>query len=145
MPPLGRAGPEYKKTKGDPFGSPFHPRAPSVLTREALELRRPVAEGIATRGADFAHQVFEPRRRSVAWIRAVYVFGRSGASWTQEAYLKASNTDADDSFGWSLALAGDMLAVGAVDESSAATSVGGDQSDNSAEQSGAVYAFPIQF
>jgi cysteine-rich repeat protein len=46
---------------------------------------------------------------------AVYVFARNGGVWTQQAYVKASNTGADDHFGWSVALSGDgrTLAVGA--------------------------------
>src|SRR5215510_4512253 len=46
---------------------------------------------------------------------AVYVFTRAGAGrpWTQQAYIKASNTGAYDSFGFSLALNanGSTLAV----------------------------------
>jgi ABC-type Fe2+-enterobactin transport system substrate-binding protein len=73
---------------------------------------------------------------------AVYVFGRSASqTWTQEAYLKASNTDADDRFGASISLSGNLLAVGAYEEDSAATGVNGDQADNSATDSGAVYVF----
>ncbi|ACY13929.1 FG-GAP repeat protein [Haliangium ochraceum] len=72
---------------------------------------------------------------------AVYVFRYDGASWQQEAYLKASNTGSNDQFGFSLALSGEVLAVGAYNESSAATGVDGDQSDNAAIQSGAVYVF----
>jgi hypothetical protein len=72
---------------------------------------------------------------------AVYVFRRSGATWQQEAYLKASNTGAGDVFGWSVALSGDTLAVGAYFEDSAAQGVGGDQTDNSANNSGAIYMF----
>jgi AICAR transformylase/IMP cyclohydrolase PurH len=70
---------------------------------------------------------------------AVYVFTRSGVAWTQQAYVKASNTDEDDEFGHSVALSGDTLAVGAVEESSNATGVNGDQSSNAAGTSGAVY------
>jgi hypothetical protein len=72
---------------------------------------------------------------------AVYVFRRAGTTWQQEAYLKASNTGANDLFGFSLALSGDTLAVGALTEESAAQGVGGDQADNGAEDSGAVYVF----
>jgi hypothetical protein len=72
---------------------------------------------------------------------AVYVFRRTGTSWEQEAYLKASNTGVDDWFGWSVALAGDTLAVGAFQEDSVAQGVGGNQADNSARDSGAVYVF----
>jgi carbonic anhydrase/acetyltransferase-like protein (isoleucine patch superfamily) len=72
---------------------------------------------------------------------AVYVFTRSGGAWSQQAYLKASNTGVNDFFGWSVALSGDTLAVGAHQEASAATDVNGDQSSNAAENSGAVYVF----
>jgi len=74
---------------------------------------------------------------------AVYVFVRKGGSWTQEAYLKASNTGADDQFGASVTLSssGDTLAVGAPGEASAATGVGGPQNDDSAYAAGAVYVY----
>jgi hypothetical protein len=74
---------------------------------------------------------------------AVYVFARSGSSWSQQAYVKASNTDPGDWFGSTVNLNtdGTVLAVGAVDESSSAVGVNGDQDDNSASQAGAVYVF----
>jgi hypothetical protein len=72
---------------------------------------------------------------------AAYVFVRSGMSWSQQAYLKASNTDADDRFGRSVAISGDTIVVGAPNEDSSATEVNGDQSDNSAQNPGAVYVF----
>lgn len=72
---------------------------------------------------------------------AAYVFVRDSDSWSQQAYLKASNTDADDQFGSRLALSGDTLIVSAPFEDSSATGVQGDQSDNEAEAAGAVYVF----
>lgn len=74
---------------------------------------------------------------------AVYVFTRSGGTWSQQAYIKASNTEIDDFFGVSVALSndGDTLAVGANGEDSSAAGVGGDQGDNAAADSGAVYLF----
>ena len=63
---------------------------------------------------------------------AAYVFVRNGATWTQEAYLKASNTDASDNFGFSVAASEETVVVGAYGESSNATGVDGIQSDNSA-------------
>ncbi|WP_075109819.1 hypothetical protein [Halofilum ochraceum] len=74
---------------------------------------------------------------------AVYVFARSGAGWTQQAYVKAAITGAEDEFGASVALAadGDTLAVGAFLEDSAATGIGGDATDNNADRSGAAYVF----
>jgi hypothetical protein len=72
---------------------------------------------------------------------AVYVFVRTGTTWTQQAYLKASNAEAHDDFGVSVSLSGDTLTVGAPGEDSAATGVNGNQADNSAGNAGAVYAF----
>lgn len=74
---------------------------------------------------------------------AVYVFNRDGGTWRQDAYIKASNTEAYDEFGGALALNrdGSTLAVGARGEDSAATGVDGDQSDNTLFDSGAVYIF----
>ena len=72
---------------------------------------------------------------------AAYVFVRSGADWSQQAYLKASNTDPSDNFGVAVALSGDTAAVGALLESSAATGVNGNEADNTAPAAGAAYVF----
>jgi hypothetical protein len=72
---------------------------------------------------------------------AAYVFTRAGGAWSQQAYLKASNTRAGASFGWGLALEGDTLAVSALRESSAASGINGDQSSTGAAESGAAYIF----
>jgi hypothetical protein len=72
---------------------------------------------------------------------AAYVFVRSGGVWSQQAYLKASNTGAGDFFGWSVAVSGDTVVVGAQYEDSSATGVNGNQADNSALDSGAAYVF----
>ncbi len=74
---------------------------------------------------------------------AVYVFTRSASGWSQQAYVKASNTDAGDAFGASVALSadGNTLAVGALGEASSAAAVNGNQGDNSAVGAGAVYVF----
>ncbi len=72
---------------------------------------------------------------------AVYVFTRSGSTWSQQAYLKASNTDSQDQFGESVAIAGDTLVVGLQNEASNAIGVNGNQSDNSEFNAGAAYVF----
>tara|TARA_R110002096_G_scaffold16898_1_gene57632 strand:- start:80421 stop:82268 length:1848 start_codon:yes stop_codon:yes gene_type:complete len=72
---------------------------------------------------------------------AVYLFRRSGTSWSQEAYIKASNVEESDKFGESVALYADTLAVGATREDSSATGVGGSEGDNATSNSGAVYVF----
>jgi hypothetical protein len=80
---------------------------------------------------------------SAAFSGAVYVFTRSGGAWMQQAYVKASNTAASDSFGEHVRLSGDgsTLAVGAIGEDSNATGINGDQTSNSASGSGAAYIF----
>ena len=78
-------------------------------------------------------------------LGAVYLFRFSTASntWSQQAYIKASNTGDQDQFGWAVSLSGDgnTLAVGARQEYSNSTGVNGVQTDNSAQLSGAVYLF----
>ena len=68
---------------------------------------------------------------------AAYVFVRSGSSWFQQAYLKASNSDSSDTFGNSLSISGDTIVVGAPDEDGD----GSDQADNEARSVGAAYVF----
>src|SRR5262245_39007837 len=92
---------------------------------------------------------------SIPQAGAAYVFTRTGTRWTQQAYVKASNTGeagatADsfgdgDQFGVSLALSDDgrTLAVGAITEDSNASGINGNQTDNSAMSSGAVYVFAL--
>jgi len=72
---------------------------------------------------------------------AAYIFERVGGVWTQQAYLKASNTDPADLFGSSVAISGELVVVGAYAERSNATGVNGNGSDNSAVYSGAAYIF----
>ena len=72
---------------------------------------------------------------------AAYVFARSGTIWSQQAYVKASNTRAFADFGRTVAVSGDTLAVGAPGESSNATGIGGDQANTTASSSGAVYVY----
>jgi trimeric autotransporter adhesin len=74
---------------------------------------------------------------------AAYVFVRNGTIWTQQAYLKASNAEAGDTFAWGsgLAISGNTIVVGAVGEASNATGINGDQTNNLASSAGAAYVF----
>ena len=91
---------------------------------------------------------------------AVYVFARTGGSWSQQAYVKASNTPARNNtwcnlsywatqpcdgqnFGASVALSADgsLLAVGATGDDSKSTGVNGDANDTLAVFAGAVHTY----
>jgi hypothetical protein len=83
-------------------------------------------------------------------LGAVHVFRREQASvWTLAAFVKASNNGVGLEFGLplgfgsSVALSADgsTLAVGAPGETSAAVGIGGDQTDSSFIEAGAVYLY----
>jgi hypothetical protein len=71
---------------------------------------------------------------------AAYVFVRSGGAWSQQAYLKASNTGFNDQFGISVAVSGDMAAVGAHMEDGGGTGINPPSNEN-AGGAGAIYVF----
>ena len=88
--------------------------------------------------------------QSIPQAGAAYVFSRRGTTWSQQAYLKASNTGeagtADtfaegDQFGFSVAISddGNTIAVGAHSEDS--NGVNANQADNSMQLAGAVYIY----
>jgi len=83
------------------------------------------------------------QRKQAEESGAVYFYTRSGATWTQRAYVKGSNTEAGDEFGSAVALSTDgrIMAVGAHNEDGSSKGIGGNQADNSADDSGAVYVF----
>jgi hypothetical protein len=79
---------------------------------------------------------------------AAYVFSRSAGTWSQQAYVKASNTGSNDFFGSAVALSGDgdTLAVGAQLEDGTLPgvtpgAVNEVTAGNAAVNSGAVYVF----
>jgi FG-GAP repeat len=76
---------------------------------------------------------------------AVYVFARTGTVWSQQAYVKASNSDAGDLFGYSVGLSadGNTMAVSGYDEDGSPRQVNGIP-DNLRGGSGAVYVFGRQ-
>jgi len=130
---------------GDYFGSSVVLSADGNTMAVAAHWEASAATGVNGNQAD----------NSIPQAGAVYVFTRGGGRWTQQAYLKASNTGEKsegealvgggdgDQFGFSLALAadGNTIAVGAVGEDSTATGINGNQADNAAVSAGAVYVF----
>jgi hypothetical protein len=71
----------------------------------------------------------------------VYVLVRDGTSWIQQAYLKASNTEDNNNFGYSVSISEDTIVVGANQESSNATGVNRTQTKGRVGGSGAAYVF----
>ena len=76
----------------------------------------------------------------------VYVYARNAGAWSQQAYVKASNTGDGDQFGFSVALSGDgnTLAVGAPFEDGSGVGVSGMAGvvyDDVALNAGAVYVY----
>lgn len=78
---------------------------------------------------------------AAVYAGAAYVFVREGTNWSQQAYLKASNTDGGDWFGHGVSISGDTIVVSAMYERSNARGVNGDQTDNSLDNAGAAYVF----
>jgi hypothetical protein len=73
---------------------------------------------------------------------AAYVFVRSGSTWSQQAYLKATDVTAGDQFGGNVAISGDgnTVAVGAIGEDGSGTGIN-PVVNNSATSAGAVYTY----
>jgi len=70
---------------------------------------------------------------------AVYIYVREDNEWVFEEYIKATNTETEDLFGWQLALSGDgnTLAVTGILEQSASDDI----DNNDLERVGAVYTY----
>ncbi len=71
---------------------------------------------------------------------AVYVFTRNGNTWSQQAYLKASNPDLGDTFGDAVSISGDTIIVGAENEDTGAAGVN-PVPDETSSRAGAAYIF----
>lgn len=83
----------------------------------------------------------DPASNAISNSGAVFVFEILAGQWQQTDYIKASNPGVDDAFGWDISLHGDELVVAAPFEDSASSIIDGDQADNSAADSGALYTF----
>jgi hypothetical protein len=83
----------------------------------------------------------DPAAGSSDYSGAAYLYVRVGHDWMPSGFFKASNRDANDGLGYSVALSADTAFAAAVYESSNASGIDGDQTDNSLMNSGAVYAF----
>jgi hypothetical protein len=83
----------------------------------------------------------EPAPGSAAYSGAAFLFARAGHTWTPNGFFKASNSESNDGFGYSVALSADTGFAAAVYESSNASGIDGDQANDSLMNAGAVYVF----
>jgi hypothetical protein len=70
---------------------------------------------------------------------AVYIYVREDGDWVLQEYIKASNTETEDLFGWQLAPSGDgntLAVTGVLEESSS-----DDIDNNDLDRAGAVYTY----
>lgn len=118
--------------QGDFFGLPVALSEDGNTLAVSAHLEDSDSDGINSNEAD----------DSALQSGAVYIYVRNGVTWSKQAYIKASNSDAGDFFGIAIDLSddGNTLVVGASNESSDSKLIGGSQ-NNDASQSGAAYVF----
>jgi hypothetical protein len=73
----------------------------------------------------------DPTRGDAQFSGAVHLFAPSADGWVESAFIKGDNTSADNWFGYSIAVDGDSLVVGATFENRMGTSL----------RTGAAYVF----
>lgn len=85
----------------------------------------------------------DPQLNTVLDAGAAYIFIREIGGWLQHTYLKPTNTGFGDRFGSALAMSADgqTLLVSATYEDSTAIGIGGNETNNSATNAGAVYLY----
>lgn len=100
---------------------------------------------IAAVGAHYEASVSQgsPADNNAPQSGALYVFTRTGMTWGQTGYIKADNAGGGDNLGESLDMTrdGNLIVAGAYLESSAATGVDGDGTNDFVVNSGAAYVF----
>ncbi len=85
----------------------------------------------------------DPTNNSSTDSGAAYVFLPHNNQWNLYSYLKATNTDANDQFGMSVAISNQTAFIGARWEDSNATGINGNQANNSVSAAGALYTFEL--
>jgi hypothetical protein len=161
-PPHTQAPPSFTNGVLQAFIKSSNPRGGTRPTGEPRDLKRPGDEfGLSVAMSGDTLAVGAPNESSCATgingdqtnsahfpgepcylAGAVYVFTRANGTWAHQAYIKASNTETSDQFGWRVALSGDTLAVTALYEHSCARGINGDQTNNDCPNGGgAVYVF----
>jgi len=84
---------------------------------------------------------------SASHAGAAYVYARTGTTWAQKAYVKASNARTNYLFSSSLAISQKTIVIGSSDEASAQNTITNgptSSSDSSAAKAGAAYVYSYQ-
>ena len=124
----------------DPIAQQAYLKASNVDAGDGFGWSVAVDGNIAVVGAPFeSGNGSSPLDNSLSQSGAAYIFFRVGASWLQSAYLKASNPDAFDKFGSSVAINAltTTVVVGAPGEDGSSPAA----PNNSSPDAGAAYAF----
>ena len=100
---------------------------------------------VGARGEQSSGSGINPTMRTdnAGGVGAVYLFRRNGGVWTEQAYIKASNSASFAGFGYSVSLSddGNTLAVGASGDGGTSTGVNGSQAVTAGSNVGAAYLF----
>ena len=83
----------------------------------------------------------EPLASGPTRAGAIYVFTRTGTTWSSGARLEAPNARVGARFGASAAISGDVLVVGSPGEDSSSTGVNGSQASGNFPTAGAAYIY----
>jgi hypothetical protein len=83
----------------------------------------------------------DPNLDSAPKSGAIYLYGRNNDQWVGTGFIKSSNSNTPDYFGWAIAMQGDTIVASATGEASDATGVQGNQASNALESAGAAYVF----
>lgn len=82
-----------------------------------------------------------PFNNSLPSAGAAYAFRRAGTTWGQVSYLKPPSAGFAETFGDSVAISGGVIVVGCTADDSGSSGTGGDPTDNSVPNSGAIHLF----
>ena len=140
--PVAGAGTTRRVSSTSSRATQREPGRSSSVSSPRTRLAPTILAGPSTCSATVSVAGAPHRDAGSSMAGAAYVFVRTPSGhWEQRAYLTVADRDAVDTLGWAVAATPNGLIVGARLEDSGATGVGGDATDNSATDAGAVYEF----
>jgi hypothetical protein len=109
---------------------------------DSASVNESVASENELSAANFSSSAFDPTSPN-SGAGYIYVWDEELNSWTSIAYLKATNSEANDQFGFKVIAQANSVFVGAPNEDGGSVVSNADESDNSLINSGAVYHFNV--